>query len=65
MLVTHDPQMVMALSDRTLVVAGLATIALGALFLLDRLGKIDLGFDYMAPAVLAAIGIVLITAGLS
>lgn len=51
--------------DRTLVVAGLATIALGALFLLDRLGSIDLRFEYMAPALLAAIGIVLITAGLS
>jgi uncharacterized membrane protein YidH (DUF202 family) len=52
-------------ADRTLVVAGLATIALGALLLLDRLGSIDLRFEYAAPAVLAAIGIVLITAGLS
>jgi hypothetical protein len=51
--------------DRTLVVAGLATIALGTLLLLDRLGSIDLRFEYVAPAVLAAIGIVLITAGLS
>ena len=51
--------------DRTLIVAGLATIALGALLLLDRLGTIDVGFDYLTPAVLAAIGIVLITAGLS
>lgn len=52
-------------ADRTLVVAGLATIALGALLLLDRLGALDLRFEYMAPAVLAAIGIVLISAGLS
>jgi len=51
--------------DRTLVVAGFATIALGVLLLLDRLGSIDLRFEYVAPAVLAAIGIVLITAGLS
>ncbi len=51
--------------DRTLVVAGFATIALGVLLLLDRLGSIDLRFEYMAPAILAAIGIVLITAGLS
>ena len=51
--------------DRTLVVAGFATIALGVLLLLDRIGSIDLRFEYMAPAVLAAIGIVLITAGLS
>jgi hypothetical protein len=51
--------------DRTLVVAGFATIALGILLLLDRLGSIDLRFEYVAPAVLAAIGVVLITAGLS
>ena len=51
--------------DRTLIVAGLATIALGALLLLDRLGSIDLRFDYLAPAILAASGIVLISAGLS
>ena len=51
--------------DRTLIVAGLVTIALGALLLLDRLGSIDLRFDYLAPAILAAIGIVLISAGLS
>ena len=51
--------------DRTLIIAGLAAIALGTLLLLDRLGTIDLRFDYMAPAVLAAIGIVLLSAGLS
>ena len=51
--------------DRTLIVAGLATIALGTLLLLDRLGTIDLRFEYMAPAVLAAIGLVLLAAGLS
>jgi hypothetical protein len=52
-------------ADRTLVAAGLATIALGALFLLDQLGVIDLRFGYTAPAVLAAFGAVLLTAGLS
>ena len=51
--------------DRTLLVAGLATIALGVLFLLDRLGVLDVRFDYAAPAVLAAIGLVLLSAGLS
>jgi len=52
-------------ADRTLIVAGLAVIALGTLFLLDRLSVIDIRFDYAAPAVLAALGVVLVTAGLS
>lgn len=52
-------------ADRTLIVAGLATIALGVLLLLDRTGTIDVQFNYMVPAVLAAIGIVLLSAGLS
>jgi len=51
-------------ADRTLIVAGLATIALGALLLLDRTGVVDVRFDYMLPAVLAAIGAVLLAAGL-
>ena len=51
-------------ADRTLIVAGLATIALGALLLLDRTGVIDVRFDYMVPAVLAAVGAVLLAAGL-
>jgi hypothetical protein len=51
-------------ADRTLIVAGLAAVALSILLLLDRLGTIDLKFDYALPAVLAAIGIVLLSAGL-
>lgn len=51
--------------DRTLIVAGLATVALGILFLLDRLDVIDVRFNYAAPAVLAAFGLVLLSAGLS
>jgi hypothetical protein len=51
-------------ADRTLIVAGLATVALGALLLLDRTGVIDVRFDYMVPAVLAAVGVVLLAAGL-
>jgi hypothetical protein len=51
-------------ADRTLIAAGLATIALGALLLLDRTGVIDVRFDYMLPAVLAAVGAVLLAAGL-
>ena len=53
-----------ARADRTLIAAGLATIALGALLLLDRTGVIDVRFDYMLPAVLAAVGAVLLAAGL-
>jgi len=52
-------------ADRTLVAAGLATVALGALFLLDRLDVIDLRFGYALPAVLTALGSVLLTAGLT
>jgi hypothetical protein len=52
-------------ADRTLLAAGFAAIALGTLLLLDQTGTLDLTFDYMVPAVLAAIGAVLLTAGLS
>ena len=51
-------------ADRTLMVAGLVTVALGALFLLDRLDVIDVRFGYTMPALLAAVGAVLVTAGL-
>jgi uncharacterized membrane protein YidH (DUF202 family) len=52
-------------ADRTLIVAGLVTIALGALFLLDRLDVIDIRFGYTLPALLAAAGIVLVVAGMA
>jgi uncharacterized membrane protein YidH (DUF202 family) len=52
-------------TDRTLIAAGLATAALGALFLLDQLKVIDLRFGYTAPALLVALGAVLLTAGLT
>jgi hypothetical protein len=52
-------------TDRTLIAAGLATAALGALFLLDQLQVIDLRFGYAAPALLVALGAVLLTAGLT
>ncbi len=52
-------------ADRTLIVAGLTAIVLGTLLLLDRTGTIDVRFDYMLPAVLAAAGAVLMVAGLS
>ena len=40
-------------------------MALGTLLLLDQTGTVNLSFDYMVPAVLAAIGAVLLAAGLS
>jgi hypothetical protein len=52
-------------ADRTLVAAGLATMALGALCLLDQLDVIDLKFGYAMPAVLTAFAVVLLTAGLT
>jgi len=52
-------------ADRTLIAAGLAAIALGGLSLLDRTDVIDIGFDYMLPAIFAAVGLVLLAAGLS
>jgi uncharacterized membrane protein YidH (DUF202 family) len=52
-------------ADRTLIAAGFATIALGVLLLLDRTRVIDVHFDYLLPAVLAAFGAVLLVAGLS
>jgi hypothetical protein len=52
-------------ADRTLIAAGLAAVALGTLLLLDRTGAIDVRFDYLLPALLAAVGAVLVSAGLS
>jgi hypothetical protein len=52
-------------ADRMLIAAGLATIALGTLLLLDRTGVLDVRFDYLLPAVLAAVGVVLLAAGFS
>ena len=52
-------------ADRTLIVAGLVTIAFGALFLLDRLAVIDIRFGYTMPALIAALGIVLLVAGVT
>jgi hypothetical protein len=51
--------------DVTSLVAGLVVAALGALLLLDRLGAIDLGFGYLAPALIATVGAILLASGLS
>ena len=50
--------------DRPSMVAGLAVIALGILLLLDYSGTLDLGFDWLVPAVLATLGAMLLAAGL-
>jgi len=51
--------------DLPALAAGLAVTALGLVLLLDRLGEWDLDFAAMAPAVLAAVGVVLVAAGLA
>jgi hypothetical protein len=51
-------------ADRTLIVAGVATIVVGALELLDQLGAIHMGFGYTGPLLLAAAGAILLAAGL-
>jgi hypothetical protein len=50
--------------DITSLVAGLATVAFGALLLLHEIGAIDLTLAYLAPAVTAIAGAVLIARGL-
>lgn len=51
--------------DWTSLAAGLALIGLGGLFLLDRAEVLDLRFGYLWPALFAALGAILLTAGLS
>jgi hypothetical protein len=50
--------------DRTSLVAGLAVTAVAVVLLLDRAGTIDVRFDYAAPLVIAAVGAILLAAGL-
>ena len=52
-------------ADRALIVAGVATVVVGALELLDQVGVIDMRFGYTAPLLLAAAGVVLLAAGWS
>jgi Domain of unknown function (DUF5668) len=51
--------------DWTSLAAGLVLIGLGGLFLLDRIETLDLRFGYLWPALLAAVGAILLAAGLS
>jgi hypothetical protein len=50
--------------DRTSLVAGLVTTLAGLVLLLDRLEVIDLEFGYGLPLLIAAVGAILLTAGL-
>jgi hypothetical protein len=50
--------------DRTSLVAGLVTTLAGLVLLLDRLEVIDLDFGYGLPLLIAAVGAILLTAGL-
>jgi hypothetical protein len=50
--------------DRTSLVAGVVTVITGLVLLLDRLDAIDLHFGYGAPLLVAAIGAILLAAGL-
>lgn len=51
--------------DWTSLAAGLVLIGLGGLLLLDRTEALDLRFGYLWPALLAAIGVIVLAAGLS
>ena len=50
--------------DRTSLVAGLVTTVAGLILLLDRLDEIDLDLGYGMPLLIAAVGAILLTAGL-
>jgi hypothetical protein len=49
----------------TSLVAGLVVIALGALVVVNADGSLDLGFAYMGPALVAALGVILLASGLA
>ena len=51
--------------DWTSLAAGVALMCLGALLLLDRLETIDLRFGYLWPALIAALGVIVLASGLS
>ena len=50
--------------DRTSLVAGLVIVISGIVLLLDQLDSIHLRFGYGAPLLIAAVGAILLTAGL-
>jgi hypothetical protein len=50
--------------DPASLVAGLIVILLGSLLLLDQADVLEIGAEYMLPAVLAAVGGILLACGL-
>jgi peptidoglycan/LPS O-acetylase OafA/YrhL len=50
--------------DRTSLVAGLVVTVAAIVLLLDQLDAIDLRFDYALPLLIAAVGAILLVAGL-
>lgn len=50
--------------DRTSLVAGLVITLAGVVLLLDRAGAIDIRFGYALPLLIAAVGAILLAAGL-
>jgi hypothetical protein len=50
--------------DRTSLVAGVVIVIAGLVLLLDRLDAIDVRFGYGLPLLFAAVGAILLTAGL-
>ena len=46
-------------------VSGIALIALGTVLLFDRLEVLEIGFGAFGPLMLAALGVMLLTLGLS
>jgi hypothetical protein len=51
--------------DLTSLVSGLAVLGLGVLLLLDASGALELRFGVLAPAACAAMGAILLAAGMS
>jgi hypothetical protein len=48
----------------TVLLTGIAVLALGVLLVLDANGVIDLGFAYMTPVLVGALGVILLAGGL-
>jgi hypothetical protein len=49
----------------TVLLTGIAVLALGVLLVLDADGVIDLGFAYMTPVLIGALGVILLASGLA
>jgi hypothetical protein len=49
----------------TVLLTGLAVLALGVLLVLDADGVVDLHFAYMAPVLVGALGAIMLASGLT